>query len=116
MKAVRVFLLPVLATAGLACGTLVEPLRVPPDFSGVVNELRTGTSSTGPALVVERLDGPAVVYLPEATRIYAQGAGGALSTVATDALQPGTQVAVWTTGVELRSLPPQYFARQVVLH
>ena len=115
MKSVRVCLLPALATAALACGTLVEPLPAPPDFSGVVNELRTGSSSTGPALVVERPDGTAVVYLPETARIYLRGGGGTLSAVGADALSPGTQVDVWTTGVELRSLPPQYVARQVVL-
>jgi hypothetical protein len=115
MKPAHVRLVPVLVTAVLACGSPVEPLLPPPDFSAVVNELRVGSSTTAPALYVERTDGTAVVYLPDGTRIYQQRAGGALSTVGTDALMPGAQVDVWTTGVELRSLPPQYFARQVVL-
>ena len=114
MKPVSARLLPVLASAVLACGSLVEPLPAPPDFSGVVSELRAGANSPGPALVVDRPAGTAVVYLPETAHIYTRGAEGALSVVGADALSPGTQVDVWTTGIELRSLPPQYFARQVV--
>ena len=115
MKLNRTPCLPILAAAFFACAGPVEPLPPPPDFSGVVNELRAATATSDAALVLTRADGNAVVHLPVGTRLYQQQTGGALSRIALEALTPGAHVDVWTTGIELRSLPPQYSARQVVV-
>jgi hypothetical protein len=102
----------VAAAALLACDAVVEPLQGPPDFAGVVQELRSGAA--GQALVVALPDGDAVVHLSGDTRFYRRASTGALRPMDVQSLTPGTRVEVWTTGVELRSLPPQYFGRQVV--
>jgi hypothetical protein len=108
-------LLPLLTAACLACGgPLVEPLAPPPDFAGVVKDLRGHIMEVPPALYVTRADGDVIVYLPSEARVYRCGFGGVQVPVALDVLTPGIHVQVWTTGVELRSLPPQYTARQIV--
>jgi hypothetical protein len=54
------------------------------------------------------------VHVSGATRFYRQAGNGELEPIDFYSLTPGTSVDVWTTGVELRSLPPQYGGRQVV--
>jgi hypothetical protein len=80
----------------------------------VVKDLRGNIMEAPPALYVTRTDGDAIVYLPSEARVYRRGLGGIHLPVGLDVLTPGIHVEVWTTGVELRSLPPQYTARQIV--
>lgn len=114
MKPPVIRLIPALAATFWACGSAVEPLAPPPSFSGVLSEVRAGAGGPPPALIIARTQGTAVVHLRDHVQLYRREPSRRLTDLELEDLTPGTTVDVWTTGIELRSLPPQYFGRQVV--
>ena len=111
-----------LGSLASACGFLTPPERGtspesgPPDFSGVVLALRSSSGASQFHLLVERSSGDsAVVRIGGGTRLFATTSGGELEKTDAGELVAGMPVDVWTTGVEFRSLPPQYAGTQIVL-
>jgi hypothetical protein len=101
----------------VACGEASGPEDRPADFSGIILALREQAASEHVLeTVVERSVGDtAIVRVTQTTRIYARLADGGLQSVDRQVLAAGDSVEVWTTGVEYRSLPPQYDGRQLVV-
>ncbi len=88
------------------------PAEGPPDFSGIVLEVRDQVSSF---LMERTVRGRAVVHVSQTTRVYSRLSDGSLQLVGPMTVANGDSVEVWTTGVELRSLPPQYYGIQLVV-
>ena len=115
--ALKILLLCVGGHLSIACGDTSGPEDTPADFSGIILGLQDQASSEHALeTVVERSVGDtAVVRVMQTTRIYARLADGGLQSVDRHDLAAGDSVEVWTTGVEYRSLPPQYDGRQLVV-
>jgi hypothetical protein len=101
----------------VACGEPSAPEDRPPDFSGIMLELRDQVSPQYEVDVrIERTVGDtALVHVSETTRVYETLPDGGLQSAAAGSLAIGDFVDVWTTGVEYRSLPPQYDGTQLVV-
>jgi hypothetical protein len=105
-----------LATIASACAPLTSPEDGPPDFSGVVLGVEPPSGAWRLNLRIERSSGDtAIVWIGGSTRLFAAGPDGTVQGMEPDELEVGASVDVWTTGVERRSLPPQYDATQVVV-
>ena len=88
-----------------------EPTLGKPSFRGTVLTVEAGAQ---PSLLMQRSVDSARVRVVANTAIYRErGVGVHPSTL--EAITPGVAVDVWTTGVELRSRPVQYFARQLIV-
>lgn len=107
--------------ASAACGDGITGVG-PPDMFGtvsLVHQQTAGQPRTG--LLLENVVAPTWTHPPESALVWLYG--GSTVVFACDhekglldecgGLEAGVEVAVWTTGVELRSLPPQYFATRV---
>jgi len=100
------------AILALACGVGENG---PPDLVGRVAVIE----EAGERLLLHDVEAPflvsndTVVVRSEGSLIRVQGAGGAWATGATDDIQVGARLRVWTNNVELRSTPPQYTARRI---
>lgn len=55
------------------------------------------------------------VFVGHETKIFVEGADGARIAISASAIAPGSTAMVWTTGAEIRTLPPTYEARAIVI-
>ena len=112
-RAVRLRTAVLMSVFAIACGPATAPEDRAPDFVGTVLHLTTGRS---PSLLVDREVGDtALVRIWAGTRFYRSTDNGRLLATDVEAAAVGDSLEVWTTGVEYRSLPPQYDATQVVV-
>jgi hypothetical protein len=63
----------------------------------------------------EEYAGSAVLHLDESTRVFFEAAGGSYGSSSREQLKVGQKILVWTTGVEIRTLVPQYRATQILI-
>ena len=101
---------------GLACGLPTEPIKGPPDFSGTVVLVRDNRANYGQLEIwIERgVEDIGIVRISGATRVYADVQNRS-EPAGPELLVAGAAVDVWTTGVELRFLPPRYDGTQIVV-
>lgn len=105
-----------LAALASACALLTSPEDGPPDFSGAVLAVEPPSGAWRFNLRIERSSGDtAIVWIGGSTGLFVAGPDGRLQDMEPDQLEVGASVDVWTTGVERRSLPPQYDGTQVVV-
>ena len=111
----------VLVTISSACQHgMNEPLADRPDFTGVVTIIQVDGLAL--RLLLDRLGFPegqeapyeqVVVRAETGMVVLIQRANGSWAGGRADDIAVGDSVRVWHTGVELRSLPPQVFARRI---
>lgn len=115
-------LVTLLATA--ACQELVEPLADPPEFEGTVTHVSLDGLGSISVALSKALGGAtfdragfnfrAANEAPVAAMFVREGNGAAVEASIQD-INVGDKVEIWTTGVEMRSDPPQYTATQIVI-
>ena len=111
--------------AALSCSTTpvetefeFEP--VTPDFSGTVESVREASGRVT-IVLVNSTPPPStdnsrrIVHVGPGTAVAERGRDGIYRPVQPSVIAVGAVLHVKTTGVELRSLPPQYFAVQIVV-
>jgi hypothetical protein len=106
----------VLVVTLAACGAATSPENRPPDFSGVVVGVQP---PSGPSELVSIARAPgdtAVVRIGSETKLLLAASVGRLESVRPEFLTRSRSVDVWTSGIEYRSLPPQYEGTQLVVH
>lgn len=55
------------------------------------------------------------IFVGHETKIFAEDAGGRRTPISASSVAPGSVAIVWTTGAEMRTLPPTYEARAIVI-
>src|SRR5215211_4722750 len=55
------------------------------------------------------------ILLTRETAIFAEDAAGNRTPISASSVAPGSTAIVWTNGVEIRTLPPTYEARAIVI-
>lgn len=121
MTLLRSLVVVVLAAAATACGGSGPALpETEADYGGTLTEFVVGPAYLGaPRRVLVQRDGSTnppdhkIVEVGSSTRLYLVGRSGQLSRASADDLAVGDRLLVWTTGVELRSLPGQVSATRV---
>jgi hypothetical protein len=108
---IRILTVAMIVVVGAECDSPMAPEARAPDFAGIVLAVNAGSSTH---LLVQRESGEAVVWIVDETRFYNKAPGGRVQSTDLQAIAIGDSAEVWTTGVELRSLPPQYYATQLV--
>lgn len=109
-----------LALGTAACQATVTQPETDTEIAGVVREVRVppGVPGTTVQLLVEHPGTSApvdrsIVHVNEETTILVRDPAGQLHPGGFGDLRVGDTAHVWTTGVELRSLPRQVFATRV---
>ena len=87
----------------------------PWDLEGVVASVDPDPAGVRLTVDVDSADadGRAVLHVPPDARITVRDADGSVRPGAVDDLRPGVRIRARHTGVEMRSLPPQYVATEV---
>jgi hypothetical protein len=105
-----------LALVTAACNASTALENPDPDFDGVILALLPPSGAWELNLRIERSSGDtAIVWIARDTRVYL-APDGKLQSTEPDRLARGMSVDVWTTGVEYRSLPPQYRGTKLVAY
>lgn len=118
MKPGRIVLVLAAALACAACMARRVPAEPEWDMVGVV-ESTAGAAGELRVLVrdIETASGeragPVWLRVPRAVPVEVRRADGIVSPADAAAIVPGARIAAGHTGVELRSLPPQYIATRV---
>jgi hypothetical protein len=60
-------------------------------------------------------DSAAVLHFDKSMRVFRESADGSYVSSTRDQLAVGQKILVWTTGVEIRTLVPQYTALQILI-
>ncbi len=97
----------------MACG---DDLGEGPDFAGRVAAINPGGETvivTPVEFFTWESDADSVLVRPGGAVIRVQGPGGGWTTGSVADVVVGTNLRVWTSGVELRSDPAQYPARRI---
>ena len=55
------------------------------------------------------------IMLAHDTKVFVEDASGVRTPINASAIAPGSTALVWTTGAEIRTLPPTYEARAIVI-
>lgn len=111
-------LLPHCAVLSFVCGGsgLLDPSS--PDLTGTVEGV-TGPVGTQLSILVNGVAGSAsrrvVVHISSRRPVFVQRPSGSLRRTSWESVAVGASVQVWGTGVESRSLPPQWDALQIVV-
>lgn len=118
MRLLRSLLLVVTAAALAACGSGSILPESDPDLAGRLTEVvaRQASLDAATRVLVQReepgTEEQKIVQVDAATDVYVMTRGQLIRARRED-LQVGDLLQVWTTGVELRSLPAQVFATRV---
>ncbi|HEX5870214.1 MAG TPA: hypothetical protein VFY65_07360 [Longimicrobium sp.] len=118
MRLLRSLLLVVTAAALAACGSGSTLPETDADFAGRLADFVMGPASLDAAtrVLVQReepgTEEQRIVHVEVSTDVYVMTRGQLVPASRAD-LQVGDLLQVWTTGVELRSLPAQVFATRV---
>jgi hypothetical protein len=118
MKSGRIFLVLAAALACAACMARRAPAEPEWDMVGVVDSAAPGAGEL--RVLVREIEtpsgeraGPAWLRVPRAVPVEVRRPDGTVSPADAGAIVPGARIAARHTGVELRSLPPQYIATRV---
>ncbi|HEU4630250.1 MAG TPA: hypothetical protein VFS08_10940 [Gemmatimonadaceae bacterium] len=103
-----------------ACASSTMPLVIEDghNMRGVVTSLGTGIGIAGEhggTIEGARDITRATVHTTAGMPVYRETADGSLVPARLDQIEVGDLIRVWHTGVEYRSEPPQYDARQIVI-
>lgn len=55
------------------------------------------------------------IFIGHETKIFVEDLSGTRTAIHASAITPGSTAIVWTNGVEIRTLPPTYEARAIVI-
>lgn len=118
MNLLRSLILIAATAAVAACNSGSTLPETDPDLAGTLTEFLPGPAILGAPtrVLVEPPAAPedrAIVQVEKGTEVYLVGRGGRLIPAGVEDLAAGDHLQVWTTGVELRSLPAQVFAERV---
>lgn len=119
MTRIRSLLVAFLAIAAVGCTSGPSIPDSDAHISGTLTEFLEAPARPATArMIVQRQDlpspdGRAIVHVESGTDIYLRQPDGALRPANVGDLATGDLLQVWTTGIELRSYPPQVFAVRI---
>jgi hypothetical protein len=109
----KIFSAAIVALVLAACTS--SPTETLPPFDATITSVARNANDVSLIVSTDEGENTRLLHVSSATEILSELAGGKLEKVTSDNLVAGAHIRAVTTDVELRSLPPQYTAVQIVI-